>query len=35
MDLSMPTIEDLTGQQLRRLGTEKHRKELDEEEEEI
>ncbi len=32
MDLSMPTIEDITGQQLRRLDLGKQRKELEEEE---
>ncbi len=35
MDLSMPTIEDITGQRLRRLDLGKQRKELDEEEEDI
>ena len=35
MDLSMPTIEDITGQQLRRLGLKKHREESEENDEDI
>ena len=32
MDLSMPTIEDITGQQLRKLELKKRREELEDEE---